>query len=60
MSSELIRMTAAELAAAIAAGEVSAVEVTEAHLARIDAVEAQLHAFLYVAADPARAVAPGG
>ena len=41
MDSELTRMTAADLAAAIAAGEVSAVEVTEAHLARIDAVDAQ-------------------
>src|SRR5580700_10175583 len=39
------------------AGEVSAVEVTDAHLARIDAVDPRLHAFLHVAADRARAVA---
>ena len=36
---ELTRMTAAELAAAIAAGEVSALEVTDAHLDRIAAVD---------------------
>jgi aspartyl-tRNA(Asn)/glutamyl-tRNA(Gln) amidotransferase subunit A len=57
VDAELTRLTAAELAAAMAAGEVSAVEVTEAHLARIEAVEDRLHAFLYVAADRARAVA---
>jgi aspartyl-tRNA(Asn)/glutamyl-tRNA(Gln) amidotransferase subunit A len=57
MSSEFIRMTAAELAAAIAAGQASAVDVTEAHLARIDAVDARVHAFLHVAADSARAAA---
>ncbi len=51
MDSELTRLTAAQLAAAIAAGEVSAVEVTDAHLARIGAVDDQLHAFLHVAAD---------
>src|SRR5258708_324030 len=34
---ELTRMTAAELAAAIAAGETPAVDVTRAHLARIQA-----------------------
>ena len=57
MDTELTRLTAAELSAAMAAGEVSAVEVTDAHLARIDAVEPRLHAFLHVAADRARAVA---
>ena len=36
MDAELTRMTAAALAAAIADGEVSAAEVTEAHLARIE------------------------
>ena len=39
MTSELTRMTAAELAAAIASGEASAVEVTQAHLDRIGAVD---------------------
>ena len=37
MAGELTRMSAAELAAAIAAGEVSALEVTDAHLDRIGA-----------------------
>jgi len=54
---ELTRMTASGLAAAIAAGEVSAAEVTEAHLARIGRIEPQVHAFLHVAADGARAAA---
>jgi aspartyl-tRNA(Asn)/glutamyl-tRNA(Gln) amidotransferase subunit A len=57
MSDELTRLTAADLAAAIAAGDVSAAEVTEAHLARIDAVDERVHAFLHVASDAARAAA---
>src|ERR1700689_570288 len=52
---ELTRMTAAELSAALATGEVSATEVTQAHLDRIAAVDDRVHAFLHVAA--ARAVA---
>jgi aspartyl-tRNA(Asn)/glutamyl-tRNA(Gln) amidotransferase subunit A len=46
---ELTRLTAAQVAAAIAAGEVSAVEVTQAHLDRIVAVDPDVHAFLHVA-----------
>ncbi|RKN09266.1 Asp-tRNA(Asn)/Glu-tRNA(Gln) amidotransferase subunit GatA [Streptomyces radicis] len=46
--SDLIRLTAAELAARVADGSVSAVEVTEAHLARVDAVDEKVHAFLHV------------
>src|SRR5215831_14476059 len=57
MSGELIRMTAAELAAAIAAGEVSAVEVTRAHLDRIEAVDQRVRAFLHVAPEAALAAA---
>jgi aspartyl-tRNA(Asn)/glutamyl-tRNA(Gln) amidotransferase subunit A len=53
MTGELIRMTAAQTAAAIAGGEVSAVEVTRAHLERIEAVDGQVHAFLHVAGDAA-------
>ncbi|MBB4782342.1 Asp-tRNA(Asn)/Glu-tRNA(Gln) amidotransferase subunit GatA [Streptomyces rapamycinicus] len=45
---DLTRLTAAEIAARIASGEVTAVEVTEAHLARIEAVDEKVHAFLYV------------
>ncbi|SFC98558.1 Asp-tRNA(Asn)/Glu-tRNA(Gln) amidotransferase subunit GatA [Streptomyces aidingensis] len=48
MSSELTRLTAAALAARIAAGETSAVEAAEAHLARIEAVDEKVHAFLHV------------
>src|SRR5487761_770380 len=50
-------MTAAELASAIAAGDVSAAEVTQAHLDRITAVDGQVRAFLHVAADRALAAA---
>lgn len=42
------RASAAELAAALAAGEVSSVEVTRAHLDRIAAVDGRVHAFLHV------------
>jgi aspartyl-tRNA(Asn)/glutamyl-tRNA(Gln) amidotransferase subunit A len=55
--SELTKKTAAELAAAIAAGEASAVEVTQAHLDRIGAVDGEVKAFLHVAADEALAQA---
>ena len=54
---ELFRMTAAQIAAAVRDGEVSAAEVTDAHLARIEQVEPQVRAFLHVAADQAREAA---
>ena len=54
---ELITMTAAELSAALAAGEVSAAEVTTAHLDRIAAVDDKVKAFLHVAGDDALAQA---
>jgi len=54
---ELITMTAAELSAAMAAGEVSAAEVTAAHLDRIAAVDDRVRAFLHVAGDGALAQA---
>jgi aspartyl-tRNA(Asn)/glutamyl-tRNA(Gln) amidotransferase subunit A len=50
---ELIRMTAAETAARIAAKDVSAVEVAQAHLDRIAAVDDRVHAFLHVGAESA-------
>ena len=53
----LTRMSAVELAAAIAARDVTAVEVTQAHLDRIGAVDEQLHAFLHVDAEGALAQA---
>src|SRR3954453_3749850 len=49
----LIKKTAAELGAMIAAGEVSAVEVAQAHLDRIEAVEPKVNAFLHVDAEAA-------
>src|SRR5260370_6163405 len=54
---ELTRMPAAERSAALAKGEVSATEVTRAHLDRIAAVDDRVHAFLHVAADRALAQA---
>ncbi|MEW2496751.1 Asp-tRNA(Asn)/Glu-tRNA(Gln) amidotransferase subunit GatA [Streptomyces nodosus] len=44
----IIRLTAAQTAEKIASGELTAVEVTEAHLARIEAVDEKVHAFLHV------------
>jgi aspartyl-tRNA(Asn)/glutamyl-tRNA(Gln) amidotransferase subunit A len=51
--SDLIRRTAAELADALAAGETTSVEVTQAHLDRIAAVDGDVHAFLVVDAEGA-------
>ncbi|MCU1531733.1 MAG: aspartyl/glutamyl-tRNA amidotransferase subunit, partial [Arthrobacter sp.] len=56
-NSELIRSSAAALADKLAAREVSAVEVTQAHLDRIAAVDGKVHAFLHVNTDEALAVA---
>lgn len=59
--SELIRKTAVELAEALRAGEVTSVEVTQAHLDRIAAVDGDagsgVHAFLHVDAEGALAQA---
>ncbi len=55
---ELIRMTAAELAGKIHAKEVSATEVARAHLDRIAAVDGRIHAFLHV--DEQSALASAG
>jgi aspartyl-tRNA(Asn)/glutamyl-tRNA(Gln) amidotransferase subunit A len=49
--------TAAEVVAAVAAGEATARSVLDEHLARIDATEAEIHAFNHVMADEARAAA---
>jgi aspartyl-tRNA(Asn)/glutamyl-tRNA(Gln) amidotransferase subunit A len=58
--SDLTRLTAVEIAAAVAGGEASAEEVTRAHLDRIAAVDERVHAFLHVdtegAVEAARAV----
>ncbi|HKC26627.1 MAG TPA: Asp-tRNA(Asn)/Glu-tRNA(Gln) amidotransferase subunit GatA [Jatrophihabitans sp.] len=55
--SELTKLTASELARLIAAGEVAAVEVAQAHLDRITSVDPALHAFLHVDVDGALAAA---
>ena len=54
---DLTRLGAAELAAAVASGETSAAEVTRAHLDRIAAVDDRVHAFLHVDTDGALAAA---
>ena len=51
----MIKHTAVDLAGKIHSGELSSVEVTQAHLDRIAAVDDQVHAFLHV--DSARALA---
>jgi aspartyl-tRNA(Asn)/glutamyl-tRNA(Gln) amidotransferase subunit A len=48
MSDDLTRLSAASLATKIAAKEVSAVEVAQAHLDRISSIDDQVHAFLHV------------
>jgi aspartyl-tRNA(Asn)/glutamyl-tRNA(Gln) amidotransferase subunit A len=48
VSADLTTLTAAALAAKLAAGEVSSVEATRAHLDRIAAVDGEVHAFLHV------------
>jgi aspartyl-tRNA(Asn)/glutamyl-tRNA(Gln) amidotransferase subunit A len=55
--SDLTRRSASALAAAVAAGEVSAVEVARAHLDRISATDGAVHAFLHVDAAGALAAA---
>ena len=57
MSDELTTMTAADLSAALVSQDVSAAEVTQAHLDRIAEVDERVHAFLHVAADQALAAA---
>ena len=53
----LTRMTAADIAGLIASGEVSAVEVAQAHLDRVTHTDDKVHAFLHVNAEGALAAA---
>ena len=53
MSNELFNLTAAELADQLAAGNVSAVEVTQDHLDRIAATDEVLNSFLHVSSETA-------
>lgn len=55
--SDLIRFDAAALGEKIAAGDVSATEVTQAHLDQIAATDETYHAFLHVGAQEALAAA---
>jgi len=57
MSDELWRRSATALAASIASGEVSAREVLDAHLARVEAVNPSVNAVVAVLAEEARAAA---
>jgi aspartyl-tRNA(Asn)/glutamyl-tRNA(Gln) amidotransferase subunit A len=56
---ELWQLDAAGLARAIASGETSAREVTDAHLARIETLEPELHAFITPTPELARFLADG-
>ncbi|MEH1014573.1 Asp-tRNA(Asn)/Glu-tRNA(Gln) amidotransferase subunit GatA [Micromonospora sp. CPCC 206060] len=56
-STDLTRMTATRIAALVASGETSAVEVTRAHLDRIAAVDDRVNAFLHVDTEGALAAA---
>ncbi len=57
MSSDLTALSAADIGQSVAAGDVSAVEVAQAHLDRIGAVDGSVRAFLHVDADGALAAA---
>ncbi|MBI1352191.1 MAG: Asp-tRNA(Asn)/Glu-tRNA(Gln) amidotransferase subunit GatA [Actinomycetales bacterium] len=59
MEGDLTRQSATVLADAMAQGEVSAEEVTRAHLDRISEVDGDVHAFLHVLSDEAVEVARG-
>jgi aspartyl-tRNA(Asn)/glutamyl-tRNA(Gln) amidotransferase subunit A len=55
--SDLARMTALNLAEAMATGRTTSVEVTQTHLDRIAAVDEAVHAFLHIDAEGALAAA---
>jgi aspartyl-tRNA(Asn)/glutamyl-tRNA(Gln) amidotransferase subunit A len=55
--SELIKKSASELANMLQSGEVSSVEITQAHLDRTAAVDERVHSYLYVGPTAALAAA---
>jgi aspartyl-tRNA(Asn)/glutamyl-tRNA(Gln) amidotransferase subunit A len=57
VSPDITRESAASIAGALSRKEISAVEVTQAHLDRIGAVDGDIHAFLHVDTDGALAAA---
>ena len=54
---ELFQLSATDLAAAIASGNVSARAVCDAHLSRLDETDARVHAYITVTANAARLAA---
>jgi aspartyl-tRNA(Asn)/glutamyl-tRNA(Gln) amidotransferase subunit A len=54
---ELWQLDATEIARTVGSGEASATEVVEAHVARIEALEPEIHAFITLTPDLARAQA---
>ncbi|TXH42719.1 MAG: Asp-tRNA(Asn)/Glu-tRNA(Gln) amidotransferase subunit GatA [Actinobacteria bacterium] len=54
---DIIRLSATDLAAAMAAGELTSEQITAAHLERIESVDGRVHAFLSVDGDAALATA---
>lgn len=57
MTRDITRLSASDLASALASKDVSSVEATQAHLDRIAAVDGDLHAFLHVSSEEALATA---
>ncbi|MGH3319023.1 MAG: Asp-tRNA(Asn)/Glu-tRNA(Gln) amidotransferase subunit GatA [Streptosporangiaceae bacterium] len=53
MTADLTRLTATDLAAAVASGEASAEDVTRAHLDRVAVIDDKVRAFLHVDAEAA-------
>src|SRR5687767_6587917 len=53
-STDLTRLHASEMAAGLRSGAFSAREIADAHLARIEATDAPLHAWVHIDADEAR------
>ena len=51
MSDDLTTASAARLSELLASGQISSVEVTQAHLDRIAAVDGDIHAFLHINLD---------
>jgi len=54
---DIIRLTAAELAEALTAGEITSVEATQAYLDRIAEIDGEVHAYLHVNTEEALATA---
>lgn len=59
MTKEIFHLTANEIATSIASGELSSVEVTNAHFDRIEKVDDKVHAFLHLTKESALSDAAG-